>query len=251
MRHEILSTLLIASCIGCGGVSSVQPLSDDSNSVVDERLLGQWDGGRRERPMVITIGKKRGTNATLVIESVENGRVESLTAFARVDPMELLSIELEDAEDKGVTYVVGRYRFHDADTLAIHPLARQTFGRAVERGELTGEISYTGDEDAAPNVGRGGADSTRVAPSGKTIHSVDITAPAERTLEFIQRNGGASFESKPLLVFRRFQHRQSLTSPEAANGSLTIVVVVALVLVSTLAVAAILFSGNRQQQMCN
>ena len=98
MHCRIVLLLLILSCTGCSAVLSVQPLSDDTSSVLDERLYGRWhDPAKPDRSDTITIRHKRGTKATLeIISERAGGRgVERTIAFALRDEYDLLSARLE------------------------------------------------------------------------------------------------------------------------------------------------------------
>ena len=250
MRREILFTLLIASCVGCGGVGSVHPLSDDSNSVLDERLFGKWQG--KNEACTVTIRKMANTKATLEIVSEcadkqKGQRVERAAAFAMRADYDLLSVRMETGEERQpVVYWIARYGFRSPDTMELHPLDRDVWGRAVERGDLTGEVTYSSDDAATPDAAPAEPEPEKIEAADRTIQTVLITTPREQMLEFLRRNLAASFEVEPY-VLRRVDHGLGPRSSGAARGIPAVSIVVALVLGGTLAIAAIVLVGKRQR----
>ena len=201
MHCRIVLLLLILGCYGCSAVLSVQPLSDDSSSVLDERLYGRWqDPEKPDRSDTITIRHKRGTKGTLEIISERKNRrgVERTIAFALRGKFDLLSARLELKEDANrVVYGICRYRFPRPDTLELYRLDAQIFGRAVEDGTLRGEVTYS-ERDPGP------ADDPprRLGVVEREIDDVTLTDEPERILEFIRRHGDKAFHSEPGVLRR-------------------------------------------------
>ena len=201
MHCRIVPLLLLLGCTGCSAVLSVQPLSDDTNSVLDERLYGRWhDPDEPDRSGTITIRHKGGTKATLeIISERPGGRgVERTIAFAVRDEYDLLSTRNVLKEDANlVVYGICRYRFPRSDTLEVYRLDAQIFGRAVEDGTLRGEVTYS-ERDPGP------ADDPPRRPGvvEREIDDVTLTGEPERILAFIRRHGDKSFHSEPGVLRR-------------------------------------------------
>lgn len=207
-----LSILLLLTCSGCGGVFSVQPLSDDSNSVLDERLFGQWQGEDADDKLcTLTIHRKPGTKATLEIVSEcaddepRGRRVERTIAFVLREHYDWLSIQSEAKGDqRPMVYGVARYQFHSPDRLGVFLLDPKVLGRAVERGTLRGEVSYSKVEPEPAEPDGEPADEPRAQPEPveKSIQNVVLSDSPQRILEFIRRNGDKSFQAEPVVLRR-------------------------------------------------
>ena len=91
--------LVLTSC-----VYSLQPLSDESTSTLDHRLIGTWaaleEDGQLSHTNTMTIGRKSGTKNTLeavglVLNCDNTDKVKRITWYAKTVKINYLSMELD------------------------------------------------------------------------------------------------------------------------------------------------------------
>jgi hypothetical protein len=139
-----LSAVVVLGLCSC--VYSVRPLSDESNSVFDERLAGAWRQVGEEAPSgLVVFGRQRDTRNTMEFVSVsledeQVVKVERGTMFARAGrEHRYLSFAVPN-EQQETRYWIMRYELPEPGRLRISSLNREFLEAAVRRGDLKGEI---------------------------------------------------------------------------------------------------------------
>lgn len=145
-----LAGLLLA---GCGGVEFDHPLSDEKTSTVDERLIGVWEPTREtlgtgEYPVGtplprLAVGRdpKHGNLMEAVsLEVDDDGYViEKRMSLAATKIGAHVWLSVRDAGENQRWWVV-RYDLPEEHLLRIWLLDVEAFAKAVEAGELQGEV---------------------------------------------------------------------------------------------------------------
>jgi hypothetical protein len=121
---------------GCYNYYSEQPLSDETTSALDQRLIGQWQNRDRDRT---TIRRKPGTDNTLDIASVFDGEAyEGVVYTTRIGDQWYMSIQHPGQRPE---YQFLSYEFPDENTLRIGgALGVSELRKAFRRGELSGRM---------------------------------------------------------------------------------------------------------------
>lgn len=162
---------LAATCLlllgGCGGVAFEHPLSDDETSQVDERLIGFWEpipaSVDAEEPAPgdlwhrLAVGKVAGKPNRMEVVTLEitagSVKVQRAVLLAtRIGDDRYLSLLDLNKVEKG--YLVVRYDLPADDRLRFQILDEDVFAKAVDAGELEGQVTGGGrdDDDAALTV---------------------------------------------------------------------------------------------------
>jgi hypothetical protein len=205
-RHGLRLTILLTpmfTAIAC--VPCEHPLSDEKTSVVDERLLGNWQmvdpGKPDDAPVPVAIERAKIsshvlTAATPITDETTGqptGKVDRLEFYCTtVGHLSLISAKSSD-ENQPVLYDLLMYRVVNPNTVELHILDLEFITNALNRQELHGkapkfELNLDGSNPPAKQDQRG-----------------RISSSAEELRAFIHRHGVKCFDMtpKPMTLKRR------------------------------------------------
>jgi hypothetical protein len=203
----LIALAAVASCAGCSIPLSLHPLSDETTSVLDERLIGHWEAVKDGEPMEplhvaprFVFGRVADKPNVLEMVNLElEGdavKVNRTPAFAtKLGEERYLSVlnNPEEAKDAHM-YLILMYRLDD-DRLKLFILRPDVVGPAIERGDLKGEVvREPPDPDAPPPE--------QVKPKYK---SIKITASPKELAEYLTPRGAAPFHPQEFFQFRRVE----------------------------------------------
>ncbi|MEQ8786483.1 MAG: hypothetical protein RIC55_09295 [Pirellulaceae bacterium] len=166
---------LLTSCIP----SSRRPLLDESNSAIDESLLGEWwtiEGDRLEI-------KREESSKSLVIS---NGEEATPFRTASFDKLSIVSVADTGRRDHP-KHEIAKYRLTRDGNLELFPLGEREIAKAIEANELEGTVVRN------PRRGLFRSEFKRV----------EIDDSAENVLPFLQQHAEEAFSKRPLLTFYR------------------------------------------------
>lgn len=207
----LLAAAVVASLAGCNIPFSVHPLSDETTSVLDERLIGHWQAIKTDEPGPLKGEPRfvfgRVADKVNVLEMVhlnlEDGvvQVQRTPAFATTLGKErYLSIlnNPEEPKDKQ-HYLILLYRLEkvgdEEELVKFYFLRTDVVGPAIERGDLKGEVTREPPDPNAPPP-------EQVKPKYKTIK---ITASPKELADYFAPRGDAPFYTQESLQFRRIE----------------------------------------------
>lgn len=206
-----LQTLLIISlCLlftGCETPVFEHPLSNETTSAIDERLIGQWDlmvpepqtPGGLITPQRYVIGKTAGKPnvheiAILELDADKQPAVHRAPAWCvQLGPERYISLLVNDRDPNAKPlYSMLQYE-HVGDSVHFYSLDKERIVQAIERGELAGVVRrQPPPENASPNP--------NAAPSYREIR---VTADAEALRNFFRQHGKTLFERESHFTLRR------------------------------------------------
>lgn len=206
MRQRFLlmccAAISIAALAGCGPVS-LHPLSDESNSEIDERLIGVWrqkgmPGDASHRPeftIGIAAGKERTHEAASVsLTDDREVKVERVTLWAtKINGRTYLSVRLPN-ETPPNEKITAKYSLAICDVsaegeLQIALLNENAIATAIENKELAGTVTKLPPRKAGE---------IRL-----TDRKVEITAEPAALREFFAKRGKELFQTDSPTVFER------------------------------------------------
>ena len=201
-----LLPLILASC-----VYSKHPLSDESTSTLDRRLLGTWaaaakDGKVSGTDSTLIIGRKPGTKNTLEavvvrLDYKDTVKIGRQTWYAKTGKFNYLSIGGDtDTEEDGKAYLICRYDLPKPRTFRIFLPDPHFIGAAVQKGELKGKVEY--NDAAEPAIANEKAEPKSEGNNSGSIQSVALTDSPEKILEFLNAHVSESFQKEPI-VYRK------------------------------------------------
>lgn len=200
--HQVLLALLLAvPWLGCRVPLPDEPLSDESTSRIDERLLGEWEIDVRPlagkihsddglgKPARYQVTQAKGKQNTLRVESKDDGKQGFAWLYTtHLGMRDYLSWGPLNQEDKRL-YLVCLYEFENENSGRLYLLSNAYMGAAIEDGKLAGEA--------------------RRADSGsEPFEEVHIKATREQLLEFIGRHSPGCFDRAKPLTCRKLPDRQ-------------------------------------------
>lgn len=193
-----LLPLTFSSC-----VFSVQPLSDDTNSFLDEQLIGYWEEKGSNPKKRFFIGRKPDTKNTLVWvflpQLTDEGFIDgsaAITMNVRKGKFgNYLSLEHKDKKTNKSLYLICKYDIPDKNKYRLFCANEEFFTAAVMRGELKGhtgvaEYKVTGTD---PN-------DTKEAESQK--RDVLLSDTPDRIFNFLEKHGSKCFDKEPTVYLR-------------------------------------------------
>ena len=208
---QLLILAAVGSCAGCSLPYSVHPLSDETTSTIDERLIGHWEVVKEDevvepQPAANSVARRfvigRMPDKPKVLEMVhldlddESVKVNRTPALAtRLGEQRYLSIlnNPEEPRDKHV-YLILLYRVEE-DLLKLFVMRPDVIGPAIERGDLAGEaVREPPDPDAPPPE--------QVKPKYK---SIKITASPKELAAYLTPRGASPFHPQEFFQFRRIE----------------------------------------------
>jgi hypothetical protein len=204
----LLALAAVAACAGCSLPHSDHPLTDETTSVVDDRLIGHWQAvPRPDEPLEPPQVPPRFVFARLpgkpnVVEMVnlrldgEEAKIDRAPAFgAKLGEERYLTIlDNPDEPKEKQHYSILRYTL-EGDVLKLFLLRSDAIGPAIERGDLKGEVvRETPDPDApAPE---------QAIPKYKSIR---ITASPKELADYFTPRGAAPFHPQELVTIVRVE----------------------------------------------
>ncbi len=201
LAFAALSVALLLVGSGCTVPVFDHPLSDETTSTVDGRLLGAWKPvpqDETEHPpfSMLLVGLEQDKQNTLELATIElddesHIQIKHLKAYTAVlDMVHYVSIRLE--EDGEVQYVVMMYRHGDGETVRAYMVKNEVIGAAIEAGEIKGLA-----QRAKRAVG------TPEPPDGPRYTTLNIKAETEDLVAFIRKKGESLFDLDHPLTMRR------------------------------------------------
>jgi hypothetical protein len=175
-----LLLVLLVSCLLTSCVRTLRtPLLDESNSAIDEALLGVWWTVEGERLEI-----KRGeSKKTLVIG---RGDEREQLRTASFDDLSIITIPFSRDGDH-LAYDVAKYRVSPNGNVQFFLLNEHKIAEAIETEKLAGKV--------VRNQVRGLFRSE--------FKSVEIDDTAENILEFLRKNADDAFSKDPLITLTR------------------------------------------------
>jgi hypothetical protein len=156
--HWMAIVPLVALCLaGCDSVRSVQPLSNEETSRLDQRLIGGWDpvdGQKAEGTSTLWVGRKPGSKKALELVTVvfkEDQTIEAvrLPIFVRHGQANYLSLDpasiqeelpFGQKDDPGAHWCFCKYEMPDDHTVILYAPKLETLREAVRQGKLKGSL---------------------------------------------------------------------------------------------------------------
>ena len=204
----LLAAAVVATCSGCSLPESLHPLSDETTSVLDERLIGHWQVVPRpdeplEPPQVpprFVFARLPGKRNVLEMVNLnldgDEAKIERTPAFGRALGEERYLSVLNNPEEpkEKHRYLILRYTL-EGDLLKLFVLRGDVIGPAIERGDLKGEVvRETPDPNAPPPE--------QAVPKYKSIR---ITAEPKELAEYLAPRGAAPFHPQELFTMIRVE----------------------------------------------
>jgi len=180
--------------MGC--VPCKHPLSDEKSSKVDERLIGEWQFYRGDKPDAdsapVFVGKVKGSEATLEAVQCDVDKeghvvVERVPLYTtKVGSLFLISMARQEVKkDRETAYDVAMYEMPEKDTVNWYVMDDQVVGAAIEKKSLPGTVN------AQTIFGK------------RHYADVKITASPEELRKFIEKIGKKCFLSELATTMKR------------------------------------------------
>jgi hypothetical protein len=202
------AALGLALFAGCELPVSVHPLSDETTSTLDERLIGNWEmvplaeraPGPSDVPPRVIFGKFAGKANILECVTTELdgdgfAQVHRIPLYpCKFGELHYLSVIMSPDEPKEKqAYLVMLYDLKDENELRFHLMNKDIIGPAIEREDIAGVVRKSDPDPNAPPA-------EQVKPRYKEVR---ITAEPKDLAEFLQRRGKAAFHMQEFMAFRR------------------------------------------------
>jgi hypothetical protein len=138
--------------VGFDSARSVQPLSNEETSALDERLIGAWNAANQpkdEGAGIFWIGKNQGSKKALELVTVafkEDQTLETVRVpmFVRHGQANYLSVDLASVQKKwdttGPSWYFFKYEMPDDRTVILYAPKIETLREAVRKGKLKGSL---------------------------------------------------------------------------------------------------------------
>jgi hypothetical protein len=198
-RRLVAIALALAATLvaGCGGVSSVHPLSDEAATRVDRTLVGFWTpldvdakptptGARDQTLLAIgLVSPERRVMSLTWITVKADGTVETSAArftATRIGPRDCASLFLAE---EGTSCVPLRYELVGTDALRVYGLDEHVVASDVKAGRVAGGVK---EAEAG------------TAPSAPTV---SLTAPTATLRAYLEANDARVWKTAKPLVLRR------------------------------------------------
>ncbi len=151
-RWMAVISLVSLFLVGCDSAKSIQPLSNEETSTLDERLIGAWDAADRtkdEGTDIFWIGKKQGSKKALELVTVvfkEDQTLETVRVpmFVRHGQANYLSVDLasvqKEWDETGPSWYFFKYEMPDDRTVILYAPKIETLREAVRQGKLKGAL---------------------------------------------------------------------------------------------------------------
>jgi len=152
-KHHWMAVVSLVSLflVGCDSARSVQPLSNEETSTLDERLIGAWDAAdqpKDEGADIFWIGKKQGSKALelVMVGFKEDQTLETVRVpmFVRRGQANYVSVDLASVQkewDKtGPSWYLFKYEMPDERTVILYGPKIETLREAVRQGKLKGSL---------------------------------------------------------------------------------------------------------------
>lgn len=192
-----LLPLAFTSC-----VFSSQPLSDDTNSFLDEQLIGYWETIGDDSKLKFLIGRKPDTKNTLALVSLPILTDEGLVKESEVYTINVrkgktgnyLSLGFKDKAKKPL-YWMCKYDMPDKNKIRMFILDETFFEYAVKRGELKERTASADPKDAGNKPNDAGA--------AKSIkRGVFLSDTPDQIFNFLEKHGAKCFAKEPGVYLR-------------------------------------------------
>jgi hypothetical protein len=151
-RWMAVVSLVSLFLVGCDSARSVQPLSNEETSTLDERLIGAWDAADQQQDAgtgIFWIGKKQGSKKALELVTVafnEDKTLETVRVpmFVRHGQANYLSVDLASLQKEwdatGPSWYFFKYEMPDDRTVILYAPKIETLREAVRQGRLKGTL---------------------------------------------------------------------------------------------------------------
>jgi len=138
--------------VGCDQARTVQPLSNEETSTLDQRLIGGWDPVDRIKDEGIStfwVGRKPGSKKGLELVTVvftQDQTIETVRVpmFVRHGQANYLSLDLasiqKEWDESGPSWYSFKYEMPDNQTLILYEPKLETLRDAVRQGKLKGTL---------------------------------------------------------------------------------------------------------------
>jgi hypothetical protein len=197
--------MIALASAGCD-VEFRHPLSDESTSILDERLIGDWSTGDGE---IWRVTKRTGCKNSLELQIVGSPDPppppHGIIYTTVVGPHRFLSLRdpVEDAD--GRVSSIYRYEYADEHTVTFFGQDLDAFRAAIAAKELRGEIRIKKCECSPPLDSPVPSPDTQAITETVENEIVTVTEPAEALTRYLAKNGLRCFPDKKRnrLTFRR------------------------------------------------
>ncbi|WP_254512252.1 hypothetical protein [Anatilimnocola floriformis] len=218
-----LSRLLLALALfgifaltGCDAVPiSKHPLSDATDSVLDERLYGQWDVYNDEKPaeepakeegekkepepdrlgpgrfILGKVADQEKTHELVTYQVSDIGVIETKRQpffVTRIGERQFVSMNMA-APEAAPEYAILRYEFANENRVLVYMLDRDFIIAAIQKGELNGSVKTVAPSEDPNAV--------------KRRESIHITAKVAELRAFLKKHDKMAFTAKHALRLQR------------------------------------------------
>ncbi len=151
-RWMAVVSLVALFLVGCDHARSVQPLSNEQTSTLDQRLIGGWEPVDRQQDgetSTLWVGRKPGSKKALELVMVgiaDDQTIETLRMpmFVRHGQANYLSVDLasvlKEWDETGPSWCFCKYEMPDDRTIVLHVPKPEALREAVRQGKLKGTL---------------------------------------------------------------------------------------------------------------
>ena len=200
----------LAAFAGCELPVSVHPLSDETSSTLDDRLIGTWEmvrpadqtPGPNDAPARIMYGRFAGKPNILECVTTEldgdgYAQVHRIPLYpCKLGELHYLSVLMnhDEAKEKQV-YLIMLYELKDDSELRFYMLNKDVIGPAIEREDLAGIVKKSDPDPNAPLP-------EQVKPKYREVR---ITAKPKELAAYLQRRGKEAYYTAEYFTLRRVE----------------------------------------------
>jgi hypothetical protein len=210
--------LIILLFSGCVYPESEHPVSDDTTSKYDERLVGVWviepppdkDDFHPAHPHIVVIGQEPNHRSRMSLSYLDVGEkstkdgnekirlpLHAESFFALPGKNNYLSFPSKGIGEQGNKYFVVKYKFIDENHLRFLPLDQDAIIQATEKNRLSGKVFPQPIRARKPGKAFG------ILPLPVFNESATITAKPQELLKFFDQNPDVFKQVKDGFILRR------------------------------------------------